>query len=194
MLAMAAAACSAGAVKEVPVINTTTASNGASSPRSVLSGTRIEGVIHDSLSSRTNKVGDGRRAVVSTNVVDADGVVIIPAGSMVTLSIAELATGTDQPDAVGRLRLEVTAVTIRDRTYPVAADLETVSYHMQGRARVRAEAEGATMVALHYAVRDVVVSPGTPIAFTLTKSLQVSARQAPALPVSRSTNIARKKT
>jgi hypothetical protein len=120
-----------------------------------------------------------------------DGVVIIPAGSMVTLSIAELETGTDQPNAVGRLRLEVTAVTIRDRTYPLAATLETVSYHMQGRARVRAGAEGAMVVALQYPVRDVVVSPGTPIAFTLTKSLQVSARQTPAVPASRSTNVAK---
>lgn len=170
MLAMAVAACSPSAAKVVPVINTTSVSNGAS-PRTLPSGTRVAAVLHDSLSSRTNKIGDGRRAAVSTNVADADGVVIIPAGSMVTLSIAELETGTDQPNAVGRLRLEVTAVTIRDRTYPVAADLETVSYRMQGRARVRAAAEGATMVALQYAVRDVVVSPGTPIVFTLTKSL-----------------------
>lgn len=210
-MALGLAACSTSAAKEVPAGGTMASSamaSSASNARTLSPGARVEATLQDSITSRSNKIGDGRRAVVSANVSDAAGNVIIPAGSTVTLSIAELETGSDHTNAQGKLRLEVTAVTINDRTYPVSADLETVPHHMQGRGITGADAArigggtvigavagqvigkntkstviggavgavAGTAVAIHYAVRDVVVSPGTPIVFTLTQSLNVSAK------------------
>jgi len=179
-----------------------------SSGRSLASGTRVDATIQDALSSRTNKAGETLRATVSGDVKDARGDVVIPAGSTVTLTIAQLEPGSDQVRPEGRLSLVVSSVTVNGQEHPVTANLEPVPHHLQGRgvttdeaARVGAGtaigalagqvigkntkstviggaigAVAGTAVAVRYAYRDVIVSAGTPIVFTLTQSLNVSAR------------------
>jgi hypothetical protein len=160
------------------------------------------------ITSRTNKAGETVPAVVSENVTDARGHVVIPAGSTVTLSIAQLEPGSDQVRPEGRLSLVVSSVTIKNETYPLEATLEPVPHHFEGRGITKDEAArigagtavgavagqvigknqkstvlggaigavAGTAVAVRYAYRDVVVSAGTPIVFTLTQSLNVAAR------------------
>jgi hypothetical protein len=232
MLALGFVACSGGAAKELPNQDATASSpsgsaagtpSGAtadsrrgsvegsrrgSSGRSLASGTRVDATIQDALSSRTNKVGETLRATVSGDVKDARGDVVIPAGSTVTLTIAQLEPGSDQVRPEGRLSLVVSSVTVNGQEHPVTANLEPVPHHLQGRgvttdeaARVGAGtaigalagqvigkntkstviggaigAVAGTAVAVRYAYRDVIVSAGTPIVFTLTQSLNVSAR------------------
>jgi hypothetical protein len=227
MMALGFVACTGGAAKEVPnqdaVATSPPASAVDSRPgrtaesrperiartgRSLASGARVDATIQDALSSRTNKAGESLRATVSRDVKDARGDVVIPAGSTATLRIEQLEPGSDQVRPEGRLSLVVSSVTVNGQEYQVAASLEPVPHHLQGRgvttdeaARVGAGtaigalagqvigkntkstviggaigAVAGTAVAVRYAYRDVIVSAGTPIVFTLTQSLNVSAR------------------
>ena len=135
------------------------------------------------------------------------GLVLIPAGSSVVLTVVQLDPGNDQIRPEGRLALAVNSVTVNGAVHPVTADLEPVTHHLQGRGITNDEAArigagtaigalagqvigkntkstvvggavgavAGTAVALHYAYRDVIVSSGTPIVFTLTHALRVSA-------------------
>ena len=215
MLVAGLAACTGGSAKDLP--NKGAADGGAASGRSgrttlagraLASGTRVNATTQQALSSRTNKSGETLRATVSSDVKDARGAVVIPAGSSVTLTIDKLEPGSDQVRPEGRLSLVVSSVTVNGQNYPLSASLEPVAHRLEGRgvttdeaARIGAgTAVGAvvgqvigkntrstviggavgavagTAVAVRYAYRDVVVPAGTPIAFTLTQSLNVSAR------------------
>lgn len=208
MLALGFVACTGGAAKDGSNQDATVAGAPARAGRSLASGTRVGASIQDALSSRTNRAGEPVRAVVSLDVKDARGGVVIPAGSTVTLTIAQLEPGSDQVRPEGRLALVVSSVTVNGQAMPVTATLEPVPHHLQGRgvttdeaARVGAGtaigalagqvigkntrstviggaigAVAGTAVAVRAAYRDVVVSAGTPIVFTLTQSLNVSAR------------------
>jgi hypothetical protein len=117
------------------------------------------------VSSRTNKPSETLRAVVSADVKDAGGAVVIPAGSNATLTIAQLEPGGDKLSPDGRLSPVVSSVSVAGRDYPIIAGLEPVPFHLEGRP---ASADAS--------IKDVVVSAGTPIVFALTNSLKVSAR------------------
>lgn len=183
---------------------------GSSAPaeRSLATGTRVDATIQDALSSRSNKAGETLRAVVSGHIKDGRGDVVIPAGSTVLLTVEQLEPGSDHTSPEGRLSVVVSSVTVNDWAYPLAAILEPVPHHLEGRGITGAEAArigagtaigavagqligkntrstviggaigavAGTAVAVRYAYRDVVVSAGTPIVFTLAQSLNVSAR------------------
>lgn len=203
------AACADSAAKNAP--EDAGASPGAAATaraRSLESGARVAATLQSALSSRTNKAGETMRALVSLNVTDARGRVVIPAGSVVTLSVLQLEPGSDQIRPEGRLALAVNSVTVDGQAYDVTAALEPVAHHLEGRGITKDEAArigagtaigalagqaigknqrstviggavGAVAggaVAVRYAYRDVVVSAGTPIAFTLTQALTISAR------------------
>lgn len=211
MLALVLAACSGGAAKDAG----NEAASAAGQPggatiagRELASGTKVTATIQQGVTSRTNKAGETMLAIVSQNVTDEKGRVVIPAGSNVTLRIAQLEPGSDQVRPEGRLSLVVSSVTINNETYPLDATLEPVPHHFEGRGITKDEAArigagtavgavagqvigknqkstvlggaigavAGTAVAVRYAYRDVVVSAGTPIVFTLTQSLNVAAR------------------
>lgn len=205
MLALVLAACTGGAADGDA---TAEAGSDAAAGKSLASGTRVSATTQTTISSRTNKAGETLHAIVSRDVLDAGGRVMIPAGSSVTLRIAQLEPGSDAVRPEGRLSLVVSSVKINDETHPLNATLEPVAHHFEGRhitkdeaARIGAgTAVGAiagqaigkntkstvlggaigavagTAVAVRYAYRDVVVSAGTPIVFTLTQALNVSAK------------------
>lgn len=216
MLALGIAGCAGAAAKDTPQDASRPAAAGgngtgkrtAPALESLASGTRVDAVIENALSSRTNKPGETFRATVSRDVTDDRGRVVIPSGSLVTLTIVQLEPGSDQVRPDGRLLIDVSSITINGETHAITADLEPVTHHFQGRgittdeaARVGAGtaigaiagqiigkntrsttiggaigAVAGTAVAVRYAYRDIVVSAGTPIAFTLTQSLNVSPR------------------
>ena len=211
MLALALAACTGGAAKDAGTnaASANAISGGAGiAGRELASGTRVTATIQQGVTSRTNKAGETVLAVVSQNVTDENGRVVIPAGSNVTLRIEQLEPGSDQVRPEGRLSLVVASVTINNETYPLDATLEPVAHHFEGRGITKDEAArigagtavgaiagqvigknqkstvlggaigavAGTAVAVRYAYRDVVVSAGTPIVFTLTQSITVAAR------------------
>ncbi len=204
LLAFGTVACSSSAAREVPKGS---AGGEASPTRTLAGGTRIEATLQDSLSSRINKAGESVRAIVTSDVTNARDVVVIPAGSSVLLTVAQLDPGNDQIRPEGRLALVVDSVTVNGEAHALTAELEPVTHHLQGRGITKDEAErigagtvigavagrvigkstkgaviggaagaiAGTAVAVHYAYRDVIVTAGTPIAFTLSKALSIAA-------------------
>jgi len=176
--------------------------------RTLVSGTRIEARLQDSISSRHNNAGETLRATVNADVKDANGGIAIPAGSSVGLRIAELQAATNKSQADGKITLVATSMTVRGRTYEVSSTVNPVPHQLVGRGVTAGEVEKAaggavigavagrviggdtkgaviggavgaaagTAAAVHWASRDVVVTPGTTITFSLAQALTVATR------------------
>lgn len=150
LLTLALTACGAAAAKESVADS---ASGDTKTPRaerekvhstsgpSLSDGTQVAATIDRAFSSRTDKAGQTITASVSADVTDARGIVVIPSGSTVTLTIATLDPGNDQIRPAGRLSLVVNSVAVGGRTYPVVADLAPVTHQMVGRGITKDEAE-----------------------------------------------------
>ncbi len=144
LLAVGAVACNSSAAKEPPKesAGAKRALGGeASDTHTLVGGTRVEATLQDSLSSRINKAGETVRAIVTTDVKNARDVVVIPAGSSVLLTVAQLDPGNDQIRPEGRLALVVNSVTVNGEVHVLTADLEPVTHHLQGRGITKDEAE-----------------------------------------------------
>lgn len=124
--------------------------------RTLVAGTLIQATTQDSLSSRHYTAGGNVTALVSGDVEDAHGQVVIPAGSRVALRIAQVETGNNKRQRRGRIALDVTSLTVRGQEYPV-------------RMRVVSTLTG-------WGSRDLVVPPGTVILFVLPQPLTVPTR------------------
>ena len=206
------AACANGSAKNAAADATDARGTLGGSPAAVGTsldiGTHVDATIQTALSSRSNKAGETVRALVSSNVTDARGRVVIPAGSSVQITVLQLEPGSDQVRPEGRLSLAVNSVTVDNKSYDLSATLDPVTHHLEGRGITKDEAArigagtaigaiagqvigknqkstviggavgavAGTAVAVRYAYRDVVVSAGTPIGFTLTQALNITAR------------------
>lgn len=144
-------------------------------PGSLEQGTKVGATIQTAVTSRTNRQGDSLYAIVSREVKDASGGIVVPAGSRVAITVAALEPGTLPALPDGRFSLSVRAITIGERTYAVSADLAEVPHHLEWRTAVPGANESPAGGG-HPVYRDVIVTPGTPIVFTLAQSLKVSAR------------------
>jgi hypothetical protein len=102
-------------------------------PSSLASGTEFAGTVADSITSRRNKVGDLFRMNVGVDVKDAQGRTVIPAGSVVTLRIDEIAPAENDRDLTGKLRVSPTAVAIGGASYPLSASVDSMVYIVRGR-------------------------------------------------------------
>jgi hypothetical protein len=118
------------------------------------SGLAVTASANDSLHSRRNKVGETFRATVSEDVRDAKGNVAIPAGSVVTFTVARLEHANNKSEKDGKLRLTANQVEIDGRTYAIAgtANQTTVEHARVGQgvtaggaARVGAGAAGGAI-------------------------------------------------
>lgn len=89
--------------------------------------------MQDTITSRSNKAGETMTVTVPTDVRDASGAVVIPAGSRMTLEIVELGPSENKGDEVGKLTLRPSRVTIRGESYPVSARVTSVQYELKGR-------------------------------------------------------------
>lgn len=118
------------------------------------SGVVVTATADDSLHSRHNKAGESFRATVSADVKDAKGNVVIPAGSVVTFTVAVLEPAPNKSAKDGKIRLDATAVTIDGesraingsaRTATVEHDLVGQGVTAGGAARVGAGAAGGAI-------------------------------------------------
>lgn len=102
----------------------------------------------DTISSRTAKVGDPFTAHVVEDVRNSAGKVVIPAGSTVKGTIADVKPAPN-PRSAGTLTLSVTSITVRGTSYPLDATVDSLETVHKGRGITAGEAEkvGAGAVA-----------------------------------------------
>ena len=97
------------------------------------SGTRIDASTQRTISSRTDKAGATFTATVSSDVKDSRGRVVIPAGSILNLTITELQPANDKSKADGKITVLVSSVSVRGQTYPVSASITSMAHTLKGR-------------------------------------------------------------
>ncbi|HXW97903.1 MAG TPA: hypothetical protein VEI47_09975 [Gemmatimonadales bacterium] len=106
-------------------------------PRSVTlaSGAVIQAAANDSLHSRHDKAGEMFHATVSDAVKDANGNVVIPAGSVVTFRVATIAAAGNKSEKDGKLTLEAQEVAIGGQKFAISgiANETTVEHTLQGQ-------------------------------------------------------------
>lgn len=104
-------------------------------------GTAIQAEMQDSISSRRNKVGDIVETRVAHDITDPAGRVVIPAGTRVPLTIAELAPAKGKGAADGKLAFQTGSVTINGQAYSLTAQVQPVHHELRGRGVSAGEAE-----------------------------------------------------
>lgn len=99
---------------------------------SVASGTSFTTVVMDSVHSRYNKTGDVIRARVNDDVKGQNGRVVIPAGSVVSLEITDIAQAKNRGEK-GTLLFAARSVNINGTSFPLAANATDYTYEMKAR-------------------------------------------------------------
>jgi hypothetical protein len=108
---------------------------------SLAAGTSIRATMRESINSRHDKAGKTVTARVASDVTDARGDVVIPAGSTVEMTVTDLAPATSKSQADGRLAVRVNSVTINGRVYPVSAEVQSLPHELRGRGVTAGEVE-----------------------------------------------------
>lgn len=96
------------------------------------SGAKFDIAATDTISSRTAKVGDTFTARVVEDVKNAQGQVVIPAGSTVNGTVTDVKPAPN-PRTPGTLTLSVASVTVRGNSYPIDAAVDSVETVHRGR-------------------------------------------------------------
>jgi len=104
----------------------------APATRTAAAGTFLDLAVGDTLSSKFTKAGDHFAAAVVEDVKDAQGRVVIPAGSTVHGSVVEVKPAPN-PRTAGTLTLALTSVTVGGRDYPIEARIDSLETVRQGR-------------------------------------------------------------
>src|ERR1043166_7580649 len=109
--------------------------------RILVSGTAVSAALIDSLASPGTGTGETVHASVSADVMDSQGHLVIPAGSVVLLRIVHIDPANDQTMPGGRLEMTLSSVTVRGQSYPIVGELDAVPFTLKGRGITKAEAE-----------------------------------------------------
>lgn len=96
-------------------------------------GTQIEAMTQRTISSRSDKAGATFTALVSSDVKDTRGRVVIPAGATLTLNITELQPANDKSKADGRITVLVNSVTFGGETHSLSASITSMEHSLKGR-------------------------------------------------------------
>ena len=89
----------------------------APAPLALAAGTVVATTMSREITSRTDKPGATVIGTVASDVTDATGRVVIPAGSKVTLTITEIHESENKGDKTGKLTLTPTAVVIAGESH-----------------------------------------------------------------------------
>jgi hypothetical protein len=101
--------------------------------RALAAGATVSTTIDRELSSNTDKAGQIVTTTVLSDVKDASGRVVIPAGSKVTLTIAEIHESERKSDKTGKLTLTPSSVEIGGTSYPLQASAEALDRTLRDR-------------------------------------------------------------
>jgi hypothetical protein len=88
-------------------------------PRALAAGAMLSTTVDREISSRTDKPGATVTGTVASDVKDASGRVVIPAGSKVTMTITEIHESENKSDKTGKLTLTPTSVEIQGQSYTI---------------------------------------------------------------------------
>ncbi len=88
-------------------------------PRALAAGAMLSTTVDREISSRTDKPGATVTGTVASDVADASGRVVIPAGSKVTMTITEIHESENKGDKTGKLTLTPTSVEIQGQSYAI---------------------------------------------------------------------------
>jgi hypothetical protein len=169
MLLLISAACSRS-TKEISQTPTT-----AVQGSTLEVGTTLSLVLTDSISSVTNQVGDVVPALVSKDVKDQDGNVVIPSGAEAQLKITGFQPPMPNQDD-GRALLEITGAKSAGKTMSFASPATSEANVATGSGvitSVRADVAGGLVNADSSSRRDLVVKLGTKVAFKLNQPVTV---------------------
>ncbi len=100
--------------------------------RTAAVGSFLDLAVGDTLSSRTTKAGDTFTASVVDDVKDAQGRVVIPAGSTVHGTVTAVKPAPN-PSTPGTLTLALNSVTVNGTDYPLEARIDSLETVRQGR-------------------------------------------------------------
>jgi hypothetical protein len=92
----------------------------APAPLALGGGTTLATTMDREISSKTDKPGATVTASVASDVTDASGRVVIPAGSRVTMTVTEIHESENKGDKTGKLTLTPTAVEIGGQSYALS--------------------------------------------------------------------------
>jgi hypothetical protein len=106
--------------------------------RTLGTGSRIDATWGRSITSRTNKAGETVRVIVTADVNDDRGRVVIPSGATMDVLITELAPATSRSALDGTLVLSVSSTTIRGTSHPLRGEV-TVPHSLKSRGIGKAE-------------------------------------------------------
>ena len=95
-------------------------------------GTVLTLAANDTLTSRHNKRGETVTATLVSDVRDANGRTVIPAGAVFVGTISDLAPA-EHPGGEGRMMLTFNQVEFGGNTYPIEARTDSIATHMKGR-------------------------------------------------------------
>jgi hypothetical protein len=106
----------------------------APAPKIVSTGTVLATAIDAEISSKVNKAGERVTTTVSSDIKDASGRVLIPAGSKVTLTISEIHESENKGDKSGKLTLTPTTVQINGESYALAGTAVALDRYLKSRS------------------------------------------------------------
>lgn len=101
-------------------------------------GSHMTLTVDEAISSRTATAGQAFTAKVAADVKDANGHVVIPAGSTVSGTVTEVKPG--RPGSEGTMTLAVKSVTVRGNSYPIDATIQSATTENQERGITGKEA------------------------------------------------------
>lgn len=113
--------------------NTATGSTSTSTGRSLAAGTSIQANTTSQISSRNNKAGETLTATVASDVTDSRGRVVIPAGSIVKMTISQIQPAENKSAQDGKIVLMPSTIEVGGKSYTLNASIESVEHTLQGR-------------------------------------------------------------
>jgi len=101
---------------------------------SLAAGASFSATTDAEIRSNKNKVGDTVTATVASDVKDAAGVVVIPAGAKVSLAVTALKVSENKSDSTGTLTLKPTSISVNGTSHPLPASISGLHTKLEGRS------------------------------------------------------------
>jgi hypothetical protein len=102
-------------------------------PLALSAGATLATTVNREITSRTDKPGATVTGTVASDVTDASGRVVIPAGSTVTMTITEIHESENKGDKTGKLTLTPTSVEIQGQSYALSGSAVALERTLRDR-------------------------------------------------------------
>ena len=130
-------------------------------PARLVAGTTVEAAAATSLTSKTNKAGETFTARIGEPIRAEDGRIVIPAGSIVTMSIVALKPAPNKAAKDGTIELRALSVSINGVSQPIDAEVTFVEHTLKSRGVGTSEAAKVGVGAAAGAILGKVIGGGT---------------------------------